>query len=146
MSKSKAKKPVSTGVSSFTLDIAKSIHELRQKMGLTIEDLAEMIGMSQAQVKRLEMGGQGFRSNTLRKFATALGVTVARLAAGDKQPETLFKTPGIYGPGLPNVLVEALEHSDFRRYAEKCAELFMRDDVEFSKLTRVIRSVKLPQV
>jgi transcriptional regulator with XRE-family HTH domain len=146
MSKSNAKKPVGAGVSSFTLNIAKNVRDLRQKMGLTIEDLTEMVGMSQGQVFRLENGKHSFRSGTLRKFADALGVTVARLAAGGKQPETLFKPTGIYGPGLPDVLVEALGHPDFRRYAEKCAKLFMSDDVEFSKMTRIARSVKLPQV
>jgi transcriptional regulator with XRE-family HTH domain len=43
-------------------------------MGLTTVTLAKKVRLSQAQVSRLEIGLQGFRSATLIRFARVLGV------------------------------------------------------------------------
>jgi transcriptional regulator with XRE-family HTH domain len=57
--------------------IAKRINTLRGKKGLTTSQLALLVGISQAQISRLENGHQGFRSKTLVKIAEALGVKPA---------------------------------------------------------------------
>ena len=54
-------------------DIGARVQGLRQELGMTTTRLAERIGISQAQVSRLENGLQGFRSTTLMKIAKALG-------------------------------------------------------------------------
>ncbi len=48
------------------------VKSLREKRGLTTNALADRIGISQAQISRLENGKQGFRSSTLAKIANAL--------------------------------------------------------------------------
>ena len=52
------------------------VKELRGKAGITTTELAERVGISQAQISRLENGKQGFRSATLAKIADALGYEV----------------------------------------------------------------------
>jgi len=54
-------------------DIGARVSALRQERGTTMTDLARRVGISQAQVSRLENGLQGFRSGTLMKIAKALG-------------------------------------------------------------------------
>ena len=49
------------------------VSRLREKQGLTTTALAKLVGISQAQISRLENGKQGFRSSTLAKIADALG-------------------------------------------------------------------------
>ncbi len=49
------------------------INRLREEQGLTTTALAQRVGISQAQISRLENGRQGFRSSTLAKIADALG-------------------------------------------------------------------------
>jgi transcriptional regulator with XRE-family HTH domain len=56
------------------LQIGRTVRELRTKRGLTTTVLAKKVGISQAQVSRLENDEQGFRSGTLVKIASALGV------------------------------------------------------------------------
>ena len=53
--------------------------QLREKKGLTTTHLAKMVGISQAQISRLENGLQGFRSDTLLAIGMALNVSPAEL-------------------------------------------------------------------
>ena len=54
-------------------DIGARVSALRQERKMTTTDLARRVGISQAQISRLENGLQGFRSGTLLKMAKALG-------------------------------------------------------------------------
>jgi transcriptional regulator with XRE-family HTH domain len=57
--------------------IASRIKKLRGQKGMTTTHLAKLVGVSQPQITRLENGKEGFRSSTLVKIATALGVKPA---------------------------------------------------------------------
>jgi len=46
----------------------------RESQGLTTTQLAKKVGISQAQISRLENGKQGFRSGTLERVAKALDI------------------------------------------------------------------------
>jgi transcriptional regulator with XRE-family HTH domain len=52
---------------------------------MTTTDLAAKVGISQAQISRLENGQQGFRSETLVKIAKALKVPAFRLFMTDAE-------------------------------------------------------------
>jgi transcriptional regulator with XRE-family HTH domain len=58
----------------------------RQKAGLTQSELAELAGVARGTVHRLEILERGGYPRTLRKLATALGVTPAHLV-GDHRPK-----------------------------------------------------------
>ena len=53
--------------------LGKAVSGAREKAGMTTTQLAAAVGISQAQVSRLENGIQGFRSYLLPRFAAALG-------------------------------------------------------------------------
>jgi len=53
-----------------------AIQEARIERDWTCVDFAKRIGMSQAQISRLENGEQGFRSDVLQRIAKAFGVPV----------------------------------------------------------------------
>lgn len=57
--------------------IGLSLSRAREGRGMTTTEMAKKIGISQAQVSRLENGKQGFRSYLLPRFAEALGKSVA---------------------------------------------------------------------
>jgi ribosome-binding protein aMBF1 (putative translation factor) len=57
--------------------IGLSLSRAREKRGMTTTEIAKKIGISQAQVSRLENGKQGFRSYLLPRFAKALGQSIA---------------------------------------------------------------------
>jgi transcriptional regulator with XRE-family HTH domain len=57
--------------------IGDRIIKLRGQKDMTTTHLAKRVGVSQAQISRLEHGKQGFRSSTLVKIAEALGVKPA---------------------------------------------------------------------
>lgn len=59
--------------------IGRRIQEVRTQRGMSSTVLAEKVGISQAQICRLENSKQGFRSETLAKIADALGVPMAEL-------------------------------------------------------------------
>ena len=58
---------------------------MRQQLGMTTTQLARRVGISQAQISRLENGLQGFRSTTLFKIAKALGKEPFYFLMNDKQ-------------------------------------------------------------
>ena len=65
--------------------IGATVKTLRRELGLTTTDLAKRVGISQAQVSRLENGQQGFRSATLIKIAKAIKVPPFRLFMTDAE-------------------------------------------------------------
>ena len=64
--------------------IGARITKLRLQKGLTTTELSMVVGISQAQISRLENGKQGFRSATLSKIANALGVEPVALIANEE--------------------------------------------------------------
>ena len=68
-------------------DIGTTIRTLRKGMGreYSTRMLARKIGISQAQLSRLELGQQGFRSGTLCKIADSLRVPPFRLFMTDAE-------------------------------------------------------------
>ncbi len=59
----------------------------RERKALSQRDLAQLAGVSQFSISKIETGNQKPRPSTLRKLAAALGLT----------PEELFQHPD--GPG-----------------------------------------------
>ena len=60
-------------------DIGANVRSIRTELGLTTTELGRKVGVSQAQISRLENGQQGFRSGTLVKIAKVLKVPPFRL-------------------------------------------------------------------
>ena len=60
-------------------NVGTKVRKLREELGMTSTELGRKVGISQAQISRLEAGRQGWRSHTLEKTAKALGVTVGFL-------------------------------------------------------------------
>ena len=83
-------------------DIGFRMTRVREGRGLTTISLARRVGVSQAQISRLENGEQGFRSSTLVKIAEALGIPPFCLFMTDDEWET-------YQAGLEARGREALE-------------------------------------
>lgn len=59
---------------SLTEVIGTRVRKVRMDKDMTTTTLADKVGVSQAQISRLENGQQGFRSATLEKIAKALKV------------------------------------------------------------------------
>ncbi len=64
--------------------IGRRIAKLRAKKKLTTIKLAKEVGVSQAQISRLENGKQGFRVSTLNNIAKALGTHIGYFFAEDE--------------------------------------------------------------
>mgnify|MGYP003943996759 CR=1 FL=1 len=60
-------------------DIGATVRALRTELGYSTTKLAREVGISQAQVSKLECGQQGFRSDTVARIAEALKVPAFRL-------------------------------------------------------------------
>jgi len=129
----------------ITREIGNRLKDLREARGLTLAQLAEMVGLSQAQVSRLESGKQGFRSSTLRKLADILHVKVSILFCGDKiGPRSAISSgTGRYGPGIPDELKAALQHEEFRRFVDKSVRMFMKDGSTFDTLASLVRKARI---
>jgi len=66
-------------------EIGATVKALRAELGMTSARLAEKVGVSQAQISRLETGLHAFRSGTLVKIAKSLKVPSFRLYMTDKE-------------------------------------------------------------
>jgi len=113
--------------------IGLKMSKLREQQGLTSTVLAERVGISQAQISRLENGKQGFRSSTLARISEALGVTPAYffLEEGEDPRQAL---------GAPGRLGEALQHPEFRGVMEKAAGLYLEKRDRFGKVVSAVKS------
>jgi len=57
-------------------EIGKTVKAAREAAGFSMTSFAKKVGMSQAQISRLEDGQQGFRTKTMQKIAKALGIPI----------------------------------------------------------------------
>jgi transcriptional regulator with XRE-family HTH domain len=74
--------------------IGQKINDLRAKQGLTTTELGKRIGISQAQISRLENGRQGFRVTTLRKIAEALNVDLSHFFEEESDSRVITRVLG----------------------------------------------------
>lgn len=56
--------------------IGKLVKDIRNNSGLTMTEFAKKVGVSQAQISRLEAGQQGFRTSTMQRIAEALNTPI----------------------------------------------------------------------
>ncbi len=68
--------------SDIKLEIGMRIRQLRQKKGLTIEDLAHSAGVHPNYLGEAERGKKNFSITTIEKIATALEAPVSELFSG----------------------------------------------------------------
>jgi len=115
--------------------IGLKVNKLREMQGLTTTELAKRVGVSQAQISRLENGLQGFRSSTLSKIADALGVRPAYFWQEENEGASP-DNPEIFG--APGTLGKALANPEFRDVAERAAKVFVADRESFGKIRRAV--------
>jgi transcriptional regulator with XRE-family HTH domain len=121
--------------------IGEKVRQLRARMGLTTVTLARKVGMSQAQVSRLENGLQGFRSATLIKFCRILGVDPVYVFVGDDAASVGKVTRELKRRGLQptRTLQKALANAAFLRFAERCAKAFHSGKQKLPQMDKLIR-------
>jgi len=121
--------------------IGKKVRELRSKMGLTTVSLAKKLGISQAQVSRLENGLQGFRSATMMKFCRVLGVEPIYffVEGGAAHVEKLTKELKARGLAPTSTLKNALANAAFLRFAERCAKTYRTDKQALGRMEALIK-------
>ncbi|MHC5057827.1 MAG: helix-turn-helix domain-containing protein [Planctomycetota bacterium] len=88
-------------------DIGFRMARLREARGLTTVSLADLVGISQAQVSRPENGRQGFRSPTLVRITESLDVPPFYLFMSDEEWE--IYQAGLAARGGPRVDVPSFE-------------------------------------
>lgn len=71
--------------------VGKRIAELREKRGLTLSQLAKLVGMSKSALWAVEQGRVSPTISTLWKIANALGVTFGELV----EPSLLVAENGV---------------------------------------------------
>ncbi len=111
--------------------IGRKVGELREKLGITTTQLAKLVGISQAQISRLENGKQGFRSKTLERIARALDVKPMYFFIEQEGSGRAANAAPVYGLEAGGALVEALRAADFVQVAEKLAEAYFRNKDAF---------------
>jgi transcriptional regulator with XRE-family HTH domain len=108
--------------------IGAKVSSIRHAQGLTTSQLANKVGISQAQISRLENGKQGFRSSTMDKIAKALGVNIVFLVNEDGENSA---------PVSPK-LAEALGHDGFRVFIEQAAAAYLKEPKVLAMLDKAL--------
>jgi len=121
--------------------IAKKIKELRTQMGISGPELAQKVGVTQAQISRLENGLQGFRADTLLRFAKAFGVPPVYFFVDGTEAQTNEVIEELRGKGAnpSKTLQKALANPAYLRFLEKCAEIFVEDPMKLDDMDRAAR-------
>jgi transcriptional regulator with XRE-family HTH domain len=121
--------------------IGRKISMLRGKLGMTTTALAERVGISQAQISRLENGKQGFRSNTLNRIAKALGVKPIYFFIEETGEGKVADGAPVYGLAAGGELVEALKSPEFVRLAERIAAAYFERREAFKAIELAVRAI-----
>ena len=123
--------------------IGQKIYELRVKSGMSGWDLARKVGMTQAQVSRLENGEQGFRAATLVKFAKVLGVPPVYFFVDGTNTVNMQLDKDLAEKNIKylKTLRKEIANPVFLRFAEKCADRFKSDRSKLKDMERAIKMV-----
>jgi len=116
------------------------VHRLRESQGLTSTELAKRVGLSQAQISRLENGKQGFRSSTLARIAEALGVKPVYFYLDENQTDASLAREDVMAYSAPGDLGKALQSPEFRDLMGTVARACLHDRAAFAAMARAIRS------
>jgi transcriptional regulator with XRE-family HTH domain len=108
--------------------IGAKVAGFRQAQGLTTTKLAQKVGISQAQISRLENGKQGFRSATLEKIANALSVRISDLVRDD----------GDGNGALSPKLAAALRNKGFLVFMEQAAAAYLENPKALAALDKTL--------
>lgn len=120
--------------------IGRRLAALRKELGFTMRDLAELTGLSQGHISRLENGRQGFRARTLIRIAEALGVEPYRLLLSTEEDEQQRVEPAL-GGSLGLKLTEALRDPVFVSLLEDIAAAYRGSPAKFRAIETVIETV-----
>lgn len=66
--------------------VGRKIRQIRERAGLTMEELASAAGMNYMEVYHVERGRRDVRLSTLEKIAAGLGITVSTLMRHARGP------------------------------------------------------------
>ena len=120
-------------------DIGRRIIQLRNKRDLTTTELARMVGISQAQISRLENGKQGFRSATLSKIAEALNVDVVYFFIDERHDQS--ERIQIYGSIAHPKLADAIKSPKFMELCEQIAAAYGDNMLLYNKMKAAVETV-----
>jgi len=123
--------------------IGQKIRTLRASKGLTTVTLARKVKLSQAQVSRLENGLQGFRSETLLRFAKVLEVPPVYffLEGEDTSVKVVAEVLEEHGLTPSKVLRKAMTDPAFLKFVEKCARADKTHKKNLARMERAARRV-----
>lgn len=82
------------------IEIAQRIHELREILEISVEDMAHYLGIDKDMYIRYEEGKEDFTFTFLYQCATRFGVDIVELVTGE-EPKLSFYTIVKKGHGLP---------------------------------------------
>ena len=115
--------------------------KLREKLGMTTTELARRVGISQAQISRLENGKQGFRANTLARISEALGVKPIYFFMDEEADREAGGKAPIYGLAAGGELVDALRSPEFVHVAEQLAEAYFHRKEAFQAMRLAAKAI-----
>ena len=93
------------------LDIGLEVKILRERIKMSAKDLAELIGLSQSQMSRLEKGQRRIDTKVLSRIAEALGVEPSYFFRGEDAP-----AGGVIQPSLPGSLGKEIRTQRRKRH------------------------------
>lgn len=129
-------------------EVGLKVRQRRQELGMSTTELGNQVGLSQAQISRLENGLQGLRSSVVVRLAEVLGVDPAYFFGGREtalRSGVVRESESSYGPSVPPGLAKALRSARFRKFITNCARVYMQDAPSFDKLSSFVRSTKLSE-
>ena len=121
--------------------IGRRIREIRAATGMSGWELAGKVGMTPAQVSRLEQGLRGFRGETLDAFSEALGVPPLYFFVEDDEAFTAQLSRELEAKGLKLTrrLKKQLTNPGFLQFLERRAEEFNADPASLERIERAAR-------
>jgi transcriptional regulator with XRE-family HTH domain len=86
------------GAQAVDLEVARRVRRRRLELGMTLQQLAELVGVTPQQVHKYESGANRFSASGLHRIAQALGVGVGHFfAAMDAEGHGLVEPAGTMG-------------------------------------------------
>lgn len=104
--------------------VGTNVRKLRDRLGLSQDQLAELSGVSREQISRIENGKKKIISTSLHKIADAAGINVRQLMAGLDNSEKIKIGEGLekYGDKVDG----QVSHEDALKLLEEVYDVILR--------------------
>jgi transcriptional regulator with XRE-family HTH domain len=113
------------------MEVGKNIRKIREKRGITLQDLADKLGISKAQLSRLETGHRPIKTEMVVEIAELLSTPIGEFFSEPKQRKIIIDDEEVLIIDRKTMHLEEYTEEQIRGWIEKGKQEYEKNKKQF---------------